>query len=146
MQAYSLDLRRKIVETYETEEISQRALAERFRVAVSFVEKLLKQWRETKDLNPKPHGGGQTLKLSSEHIILIGDLVQEKPDITLNELKQLLEEKTKVQVSQSTISRVLKRLGFTKKKQCMPVSAIRIESKSGEETTGRPSKTLRQRI
>ena len=36
MKAYSLDLRQKIIETYETENISQRQLAKRFRVALSF--------------------------------------------------------------------------------------------------------------
>ncbi len=34
MKAYSLDLRQKIIETYETENISQRQLAKRFRVAL----------------------------------------------------------------------------------------------------------------
>ncbi|WP_339379155.1 hypothetical protein [aff. Roholtiella sp. LEGE 12411] len=40
MKAYSIDLRRKITETYEQESISQRKLAERFRVAPSFIYKL----------------------------------------------------------------------------------------------------------
>ena len=69
MKAYSLDLRQKIIETYETENISQRQLAKRFRVALSFIIKLLKQWREKKDLKPLPHGGGQKLKLSPAQII-----------------------------------------------------------------------------
>ena len=33
----------------------------RFRVALSFVQKIIKQWRETGDVSPKPHGGGQKL-------------------------------------------------------------------------------------
>ena len=39
MKAYSLDLRQKIINVYEQEEISQRQLAERFCVALSFVVK-----------------------------------------------------------------------------------------------------------
>ena len=35
MKPYSLDLRQKIIETYEQEAISQRNLAKRFRVALS---------------------------------------------------------------------------------------------------------------
>ncbi|QFS42790.1 transcriptional regulator [Nostoc sphaeroides CCNUC1] len=46
MKPYSLDLRKKIIETYEQEQISQRKLAKRFRVALSFIYKLLKQYRE----------------------------------------------------------------------------------------------------
>jgi transposase len=37
MKAYSIDLRQKIIEVYEREEISQRQLARRFDVALSFI-------------------------------------------------------------------------------------------------------------
>lgn len=53
MKAYSLDLRQKIIDTYFEGGISQRQLAKRFRVALSFVEKLLKQYRETGSIAPK---------------------------------------------------------------------------------------------
>ena len=42
MKFYSVDLRQKIINVYETEPISQRQLAKRFCVALSFVQKLLK--------------------------------------------------------------------------------------------------------
>jgi len=102
---YSVDLRKKIIETYEENNLSQRELAKRFRVALSFIQKLIKQWRETGDLNPRPHGGGQKLKLTGDQIILLGDLVQEKNDATLDELRKQLEEKTQAVVSNSKISR-----------------------------------------
>lgn len=41
MKAYSLDLREKIVETYEAGGITQRELAVRFRVSLFFIIKLL---------------------------------------------------------------------------------------------------------
>ncbi len=47
MKAYSLDLRQKIIDVYKQEEISQRQLAQRFCVALSFVVKLLRQYRKT---------------------------------------------------------------------------------------------------
>ena len=56
MKAYSLDLRQKLVDAYYKEpepgekKISQRKLAERFGVAPSFVQKILKQYRETGDI------------------------------------------------------------------------------------------------
>ena len=120
MKPYSLDLRQKIIETYEENNLSQRELAKRFRVALSFIQKLIKQWRETGDLNPRPHGGGQKLKLAGDQIILLGDLVQEKNDATLDELRKQLEEKTQAVVSNSTISRILKRLNLTRKKSLHP--------------------------
>ncbi|MEG4171143.1 hypothetical protein QUA16_28000, partial [Microcoleus sp. S13_C3] len=52
MKAYSIDFRQKILDTYHTEPISQKAIAKRFSVALSFVQKLLKQYRETKNIRP----------------------------------------------------------------------------------------------
>lgn len=52
MKAYSLDLRQKIVDTYLEGGISQRQLAKRFKVALSFIEKLLKQYRENGSIAP----------------------------------------------------------------------------------------------
>ena len=47
MKAYSLDFRQKIIDVYNKEKISQRQLAKRFDVALSFIYKLLKQYRTT---------------------------------------------------------------------------------------------------
>ena len=61
MQPYSLDLRQRIIDTYAEGNTSQRQLAQRFRVAPSFVQKILKQYRETGSLEPK-----QRLELSTD--------------------------------------------------------------------------------
>ena len=53
MKAYSVDLRQKIIDVYHEGNTSQRELAQRFRVALSFIQKLLKQYRETEDIAPK---------------------------------------------------------------------------------------------
>jgi len=42
MQPYSIDLKKKIIEVRQQENISIRKLAERFKVVKSFVQKLLK--------------------------------------------------------------------------------------------------------
>ena len=117
MKAYSIDLRTRIVNTYKAGEISQRALAARFCVAKSFVQKLLKQEQQTGCLEPKGHGGGQTPKLNSaQHQVLV-ELVQAQNDATLPELVEQLAEKTGVRVSCSTLSRTLSRLRLTRKKK-----------------------------
>ena len=116
MRAYSLDFRQKIVETYQAEKISIAKVAKRFNVAKSFVQKILKQFRETGDLNPKRPPGRQKLKLSSLQIILIGDWVHQKNDITLKEIQKRLEDQEQVKVSLSTICRVLQSLNLTRKK------------------------------
>jgi len=55
MKPYSLDLRQKVVETYEAGGISQRQLAKTFRVTASFVQDLLKQKRESGTIALSPH-------------------------------------------------------------------------------------------
>lgn len=52
MKAYSVDFHQRIVDAYFTENISIAKLAKRFCLAKSFVQKIIKQWRETGDLNP----------------------------------------------------------------------------------------------
>ena len=56
MKAYSLDLRKKIVETYETGGITQRELATRFRVSLNFIVTLLRRVRRDQTFAPKPRG------------------------------------------------------------------------------------------
>ena len=115
MKAYSLDLRQKIIETYENEPISQRQIAARFRVAQSVVTRLLKQYRETGQLSPKPRPG-RPRALNAEQRQVIKALVDTTPDITLAELCQALEQRTGVTVSESTMCREMKRLNLTSKK------------------------------
>lgn len=116
MKAYSIDLRQKIIDIYETEGISQRQLAKRFRVALSFIVKLLKQYRQTGEIAPKPFNGGVKLKLTPEQLRLLADLIENNNDATLEELCQLLKEKTEITVSRATMGRMTQRLKLTVKK------------------------------
>lgn len=117
MKAYSFDLRKKIVEIYTTEKISQRKLAQRFHVSLSFIEKLLKQWWETQNLAPKPHGGGHPPKLNAEQRSLVQGLVEAKNDMTLDELCQEMQQQTDVVVSRATMGRLVQQLNLTRKKK-----------------------------
>jgi transposase len=119
MKADSLDFREKIVETYFKEGFSQRKIAKRFGVALSFVEKLLKQLRETGDLAPQPHGGGRTPKLNAEQLSLVAALVESDNDATLAELCQQLQEKATMTISRSRMGRVLEQLNLTRKKKTL---------------------------
>jgi transposase len=119
MKAYSLDFRQKIVDTYFKGDTSQRKVAKRFGVALSFVEKLLKQWRETGNLAPKPHGGGAKPKLNSAQFALVAALVEADNDATLEELCQQLQTQTAMTISRSTMGLVLQKLELTRKKKTL---------------------------
>ena len=120
MKAYSLDLRQKIVETYKAGGISQRELAQRFRVALSFVEKILKQERETGDLAPKVRTQQTSSKLTPEQLTILAQLVADHNDATLEELRTLLKAQTGVSIGRSTVDRLLKKLNLTRKKNTAP--------------------------
>jgi transposase len=117
MKAYSIDLRQKIIDTYESEVmLTQQQLADRFRVDKSFIIKLLKQYRETGDIAPKPHGGGHKLKTDPSQLVSLIEIVQENNDATLSEYCDLLEEKEQVSISISSMCNLLQRLDLRRKK------------------------------
>jgi len=116
MKAYSIDLRAKIIKLYEEGKISQRKLSEQFDVALSFIEKLIKQYRETGSVAPKKRIVQTPTKLNQEQIKVLEKLVEENNDATLDELSQMLHECTGELISRVTVGRMLKKLNLTFKK------------------------------
>lgn len=119
MKAYSLDLRQKLVEVYREGNVSQRQLAKQFRVALSFVHKLIKQERETGIITPKVRTKQTPPKLKTEQLTRLSLLVKENADATLVELCSLLEQETGVSISRSTMGRMLQKLNLTRKKNTL---------------------------
>ena len=58
MRPYSMDLRERVAAAIDEGEGSERQIAKRFRVSVSFVTRLVQRRRDAGTLAPKPHGGG----------------------------------------------------------------------------------------
>jgi transposase-like protein len=84
MAAYSLDLRKRIVDDIERGVGTRSEVAKLFGVHESFVYKLLRQKRERGDLAPLPHGGGAHAKLTEDQSMILSDLVVKTPDATLS--------------------------------------------------------------
>lgn len=116
MKAYSLDLRQKIIDVYTQGNISQRQLAKRFRVTLSFIQKLLKQYRETGTIAPKIRTEQTPTKLTAEQLELLQEFVNANNDATLNEIRVQLDEKAGVLIGRSTVARMLQKLNLTLKK------------------------------
>lgn len=117
MQPYSIDFRQKIIAVYQKEKISIRKLAERFNVAKSFVQKLIKQYKETGDIRPLPQGRSPEPKLKTEHLIDLIEIIETKNDATLEELCELLEKKLNIRISRATMGRIIQKLNYTFKKK-----------------------------
>lgn len=116
MQPYSLDLRQKIIDTYIEGSTSQRQIAKQFRVAYSFVRKLIKQHRETGEIAPKQRTEQTPTKLGVEQLEILETIVESNNDATLTELCNLLEQKVDVRIGVSTMFRMLEKLNLTLKK------------------------------
>jgi transposase len=61
---------------------------------LSFIEKLLKQHRETGSIAPKVRTEQTPTKLNPEQLMVLQDIVEENNDATLDELRCQLEQKT----------------------------------------------------
>jgi transposase len=115
MKPYSTDLRMRVVPAYEHREGAMRRLATTFRVSLSFVRRLLKHYRETGSITPKPPAGGAPAKVNLSGREVVQARVQAAPDATLRELCQQFEGQHQVPISVATMSRVLAQLRRTRK-------------------------------
>ena len=128
---YSLDLRERIFASHERG-MSCREIGDFFGVSASCATKLSQRQRQAGTLEPgtlgRPRGSG---KLEPYRDFLI-DTVTTKPDITMPELATRLEDVHAVVVHPASLSRFLRKAGFTYKK-----SSDRI----GAATSGRRKET-----
>ena len=84
--AYSIDLRQKILSALQDKEGTQRKLAKRFKVSLSFIRDFLRRYRETAQIAPRTQGGDRRSKLKGKEEELLKIIVTEKSDIYLREL------------------------------------------------------------
>ncbi|QZZ18609.1 transposase [Leptothermofonsia sichuanensis E412] len=118
----SVDLRQRIMAAYEAQEGSQRQLAERFKVSLSFIRDLRRHYCETGTVEPKAHGGGAIAKLGKEQLPIVEALVTAQPDALLKELCERFAQQSGVEVSISTMQQAVSKLKLSVKKNtdCLP--------------------------
>jgi transposase len=115
--SYSGDLRRRVIAGWEAHDGSQRQLAQRFKVSLSFVRNLLRHYRQNGEIEAKQRGGHQKPRIQNEHLILIRSWVEEKNDLLLSELCDRFAEHTGIRVSITTMHRTVEKLGLRVKKK-----------------------------
>ena len=122
MDAYSLDLRKKIVEAKERG-TSTAEVAKTFGVGASTVKRYFAAVRQGRSLSPKRRPGSKPKLNGAARKLLEADL-RERPAATLPQRREFLRRAVGVEVSDSTVSRMLKRLGWSRKKdRWVPQSA-----------------------
>lgn len=114
MNAYSEDLRKKIVEVVERGMPKSQA-ARVFGVGISTVKRYVATYREGRSLAPKKRPGSKP-KLDEGARKLLEANLEEHPEATLPQRCEFLRRVRGVSVSVSTVSRILRRMGWTRKK------------------------------
>ena len=112
MNTYSLDLRERIIELYESGALTQQEVADDFGVSLGFVRKLWLQWQRTGDLAPGKRGGRHKPTFDAVALRRLHKAVKDHSDATLDELAAICG----VGCCRSTVHNTLKRLGYRRKK------------------------------
>ena len=119
MKALSLDLRERILATYDKENATREQVAKRFHVSVGMVKKLLQQRRHTGEIGSRRHFCGRKPRILESHRSQIRVILKQKPDITLKELREALA----LDCTLPAIHYVLKDMELTyKKRLSMPAN------------------------
>jgi transposase len=113
MKTISLDLRQRIVTSYDQGEGTREDIAKRYRVSLGFVAKMLHQRQRTGDIAPRHGFSGRKPKLQGIHRRQLRALLAKKPDLTLQELQAALG----VDCTLQAIHYVLVSMGLTYKKR-----------------------------
>jgi len=113
MRAYSEDLRNKIVSAIERGMPKSRA-ARLFDVSLSSVKRYARSARQGDSLTPKKSPGRPRIVDEKAQLLLERD-VEERPAATIGQRRRFLEHITATTLSDSTVRRLMKRLGFSQK-------------------------------
>jgi transposase len=113
MRAYSEDLRKKIVAAIERGMPKAQA-ARLFDVSLSSVKRYARSARRGEPLTPKK-SSGRPRKADEKARALLEEDVKERPAATIGQRRRFLEHMTATTLSDSTVRRLMKRMGFSQK-------------------------------
>jgi len=110
----SNDLRERVVAYVEAGHSCHEAAAH-FDTSVSFAVNLMRRWRETGRVDPRPRGGFRHGKLGAHRDFILA-VVAAHSDITMPDLAKELSKAKGVKADPSTLSRFLIACGLSFKK------------------------------
>ncbi len=114
MKAYSMDLRKKIVESVK-QGVPKSETARRFGVHRATVKRYCKQLDERGTLEPRK-APGKGPKLDEKAMRLLAEDLQQRPWATHSQRAEFLLALTGVRVSEATLCRTVRRLHRSRKK------------------------------
>ena len=112
MQAYSLDLRQRVMKACDEGHWTVGQIATRFKVGEWWIYKLKRQRQVEGSLAPRKGPVGQPRSLQAEQLQQLVEYVDRHGDATLEEMREALE----LGCTAATIHNTLKRIGYRFKK------------------------------
>jgi transposase len=131
MKAYSEDLRRKVVEAVEQRGTSKSEAARLFGISLSSVKPYARLASQGEPLSPRK-GGGRPLIADDATRKLLEEDIRIRPSATVRERRRFLQKVAGKNLSELTLRRLMKRMGFSRKKGLWE----RGSETSGEEPPG----------
>ena len=116
MDAYSEDLRRKIVEAVQGRRMNKSEAARAFGVSRSSVKRYLKAVRQGSSLSPGKAPGKRPALEEKARKLLEAHVEEDRPFAKLKQRQEYLHEAAGISVSVSTLSRTIRSMGFGRKK------------------------------
>jgi transposase len=115
MKAYSEDLRKKIVQAIEQRGMSKSETARLFGISLSSVKRYTKLASQGESLAPRKGGGRPPIADETTKRLLEED-IRKRPAATVADRRHFLMSFAGKTMSQPTLRRLLKRMGFSRKK------------------------------
>lgn len=132
MRAYSKDLRQKVVEAVEQRGTSKSEAARLFGISLSSVKRYAKLASEGESLTPRKGGGRPPIADEMTRRLLEED-IRTRPSATIKERRHFLMSFAGKSLSEVTVRRLMKRMGFSRKKGVWG----RWNETNGKEPSGR---------
>jgi len=121
MKPTSIDLRERIVATYDAGEGTRQQIADRFKVSLGLVKKLLAQRKSLGTIEPQYQNVGRRPAFDGEDLKKLDTFLRRQADATLMEIQEYFNGC--VSCSIQAIANAIKRLGWRyKKNHYEPVS------------------------
>ena len=115
MKAYSEDLRQKVVEAVERRGTSKSEAARLFGISLSSVKRYTRLASQGEPLTPRKGGGRPPIADDVTRKLLEED-IRTRPSATIRERRRFLESFAGKSLSEVTLRRLMKRMGFSRKK------------------------------
>lgn len=131
MKTLSIDLRERILASYDANEGTRKSIADRYRVSLGMVKKLLQQRRKTGDIRPRHHYSGRPRKLSNSQIETLRGLLSKGAAAhgwhnelwTIKRVVEVIRKNLHIVCSQAHAHKILKdHLGWSSQR---PVTQLR---------------------